>query len=235
MSEPTTDDKAQDNAERLRALVEAVNPEGEALPEDLGVRLAALEEGFAVLIKEAGKVMHGLRAEHRMREERPNGPTGEGWDQAFGTLAGYEAGMLWVQAKGLVKLGRDEAMQKVMHTEHKRLVNIWGAMIEPLEGAYKRRNDLEGMDERTEQWIEQCLKTMKRSFTVYKRLAKNRARRLGPKQAALARLNAEQVRRKMRQVQRQLMAAAAEGVASVEEGTGQERSGEAQEPEGSER
>ena len=213
MTKPQTD--PQTAADRLAALVEAVNPEAEPLPDDPGVRITALEEGFAVLLKEAGKVMHALRHEHRMREDNPGGLDGKGWNHAFGTLAGYEAGMLWVQAKGLCKLGRDEDLQRHLRGEHKRLVNNWDGILDKLGEAYKRRNDLEGLDERTEDWIKHCLRVMKQSYTLFKSLAKNRARRIGPKQAALARHNAEMVRRRLRQAQQQLMQAATEGVESA--------------------
>ena len=206
-----------DFVDKLKEQIENTVPESEQLPEDIRFRLVVMEEGFALLMKEAAKSMHAMRQEAQMREERPAGPTGEGWEFTFYRLVGEEAGILHSQSKGLVKLGQDPEMQENMGAAHKKLVAAWAPLLPIMQGMYDARLEEVPQDDLAFDYIEQPLRTLKVSHNLFQGIANGRAKRLGPKRAALARFNAESARLQIRKRQQAIMRAAVMGDHGAEE------------------
>jgi len=206
-----------DFVEKLKEQIENTVPDAEQLPEDIRFRLVVMEEGFALLMKEAAKSMQAMREEAQMRDERPEGPTGEGWEFTFYRLVGEEAGILHSQTKGLLKLGQDPEMQEKMSTAHKKLVAAWAPLLPKMWEMYDARLEEVPQDDLAFDYIEQTLRTLKVSHNLFQGIANGRAKRLGPKRAALARFNAESARLSIRKRQQEILRKAIMGEHSAEE------------------
>lgn len=206
-----------DFVEKLKEQIEKTVPEAEQLPEDVRFRLVVLEEGFALLMKEMGKSMQAMRMEAQMREEKPEGPEGIGWEFEFYRLVGEEAGILHQQAKGLVKLGQDPQMREKMGAAHKKMVDAWAPLLPIMLNMYEKRLEEDNQDDLAYEYIERALKVLKISHNLFQGIANGRAKRLGPKAVAVARFNAETLRRRVRDKQKEILQKAMLGDANAEE------------------
>ena len=204
-------------AKRLQEQIEKNVPEAEELHSDVRFRLVVLEEGFALLLKEAAKSMHAVRMEAEMRAEKPDGPNGDGWQFSFHRLVGEEAGIIHQQAKGLLKLGKNDEIWEAMGTAHKKLVDAWAPALPIMSDMYESRMNEDPSEDVALDYIEEILRVLKISHNLFQGIANGRVKRLGPKRAALAKFNAESLRIRVKKRQQKMLEAAVSGEVDAKE------------------
>ena len=220
-----------ESADKLLESIEKNPPEAEPLPADPVMRAVILEEGIAMMLKEAAKGMYSIHEENKMRAAKPRGPEGKGWQFPIVLLAGIEAGFIAPQVRGLVKLGRDPEVWKKLRTPQRSLVNVWEAALPVIEKAWDDREIGDDTNpvavSRIEDFIEKTLMALNRSEKLFNRIARNRARRLGPKAAAMARFHASSLHVAVRKRQQAAIQSIMKEGASNGEAEGTDRTTEA--------